>query len=61
MHKMHTGRMLFLFSFSLFSLFVVNLCGQKGDNGEDEDVYTTKDPAKREPSPCEGGLDLLLS
>ena len=25
-----------------------------GDDDEDEDVYTTKDPKKREPSPCEG-------
>ena len=28
-------------------------CTKKGDD-EDEDVYTSTDPKKREPTPCEG-------
>lgn len=28
-------------------------CGRRGDDEEDEDPYTSTDPAKREPTPCE--------
>ena len=33
----------------------------RADDDEDEDVYTTTDPKKREPTPCEGKQHVPLN
>ena len=48
-----------LFFSLLLAFFVATNCSKKGDD-EEEDVYTSTDPKKREPTPCEGKLINLL-